>query len=200
LVRAGLLEPDAVLRPAPVSIQTLLHDLQIRDFRIWLERSATGIPGVQLRTWYGGEAAAMDLGGSSGRRWVRPDARFLLEVGSRVLSALLEIDTGSEAPGGSRWCQKRESYGLLIRSERLVEVTGFRNVRLVIMTRDARRREQIAMTLTADAELAARTWITDTASLQEIGLCRPIWQQPGAPTALKGLLPVRLLQQGADRP
>jgi len=180
LFRAGLMDkPDSgrkKLAYGPKNSLFLAHELAVRDVRVWLELVARE-GGYELEQWRDGEAAAMNLDRDQPPFTVRPDAWFVLRLGRTVLVGLVEVDRGTER-GDRRWREKLDAYGALFAGGRLPAVTGYVNARALVITPDARRRDQIAVFI-ADAPkgLASRFWIAEHSVLNGTHLTLPEWRQ-----------------------
>ena len=60
-----------------------------------------------------------------------------------MLVGLVEVDRGTER-GDRRWQEKLEAYAALFAGGSLQAATGYRNARILVVTSDARRRDQLA--------------------------------------------------------
>jgi hypothetical protein len=180
LHRAGLTEkPDAARRkPAygPKNSLFLAHELAVRDVRVWLELMARE-GGHELECWKDGESAAIDLNRDQPPFSVRPDAWFVLRLGQVVLVGLVEVDRGTER-GERRWREKLDAYGALFASGRLPAVTGYINARILVITSDGRRRDQISIMVEKFSNnMASRYWIAEKTVLEEDNFLLPQWRQ-----------------------
>jgi hypothetical protein len=140
----------------------LAHELAIRDVRIWLELSARSNSKHDLTAWHDGDAGQFDLKRTGAPTVVRSDAWFTYCVHDRVLVGLVEVDRGTER-GLKRWGEKLLAYRELFIGDRLHEMTGYRNARVLVFTPNARRRDRLAEIIRAHASepLAARFWLVD---------------------------------------
>ena len=180
--RAGLVDkPDALRKkPAygPRNSLFLAHELAVRDVRIWLELAARG-GGHEIERWRDGEAAAIGLDRDRAPFAVRPDAWFVLRLARVVLVGLVEVDRGTER-GDRHWQEKLNAYGALFAGGCLPAVTGYVNARLLVITPDTRRRDQLAELIhDGGTSVAAQAWITASAVLSVPDLKRPTWRYGG---------------------
>ena len=183
LYRAGLIERDAVKRPpayGPKNSLFLAHELAVRDVRVWLETTAR-CNGYELERWHDGEASAIRLHRDQELLQapisIRPDAWFVLRLSRAVLVGLVEVDRGTER-GERRWREKFDAYETLFASGHLPAVTGYLNARVLVVTPDERRRDQLANAIQEfDSTLASRFWTAELAVLEETSLLLPQWRQ-----------------------
>ena len=180
LFRAGLLDRPEPGRKkpsyGPKNSLFLAHELGVRDVRVWLELAAREGE-YELERWEDSEAAAIGLECSPFT--VRPDAWFALRLEKAVLVGLVEVDRGTER-GDRRWREKLDAYGALFASGRLPSVTGYVNARVLVITPNARRRDQLADTVWEAGEvLAARFWIAEQVVFDRANanLAPPLWRQ-----------------------
>ncbi len=184
LYRAGLVDkPDAARKkPAygPKNSLFLAHELAVRDVRVWLELSARS-GRHELECWRDGEAAAIDLHRDRAPLMVRPDAWFVLRLPQAVLVGLVEVDRGTER-GDRRWREKLEAYGELFAGGHLPAVTGYVNARILVISPDARRRDQLAGFIEEIRNaLASKFWISEQTILENTSLLLPQWRQGTSP-------------------
>ena len=184
LYRAGITDAPSVGRKKPAygprNSLFLAHELAVRDVRVWLELAARG-GGHEIECWRDGEAAAIHLDQEQAQSQcpcaIRPDAWFVLRLTRAVLVGLVEVDRGTER-GDRRWREKLDAYGALFASGVLPSVTGYVNARVLVVTPDARRRDQLAGALAEAGEgLASRFWITERVVLDDGNLLLPCWRQ-----------------------
>jgi hypothetical protein len=175
-------------RYGPRNCLFLAHELAIRDVRVWFELSARAQPDHELETWRDGASAAIDLG-ADGPRQLCPDAWLVYRFGEKRLVALLEVDRGTER-GGQRWREKLAAYAELYQEGRLKAAIGYQKARVLVVTPDARRRDQLAALITAHAapDLAGRFWLAERRVLGIPGGQYPGWRQAPSPS-LQSLLP-----------
>ena len=202
LFAAGRIDKAVRDRPLPAygpkNSLFLAHELAIRDVRVWLE-GATRIDGGAHRVerWEDGAEAVMDVSEEQSRnkghnQVVRPDAWFVYRLRPDpkrlVLVGLVEADQGTER-GLLRWSEKLLAYAALFASERLREITGYNQARVLVIAPSARRRAHLAALLAEQiaaqrlpVDLAGRFWLTERASVlaQQPGLRNAVWQQPGS--------------------
>ena len=182
----------------------LTHELEVKDVRIWLELSARHRTSEALVDWRDTGAAEIDLKRTKLPKVVRPDAWFIYTLKSAVLVGLIEVDRGTER-GTRRWLEKITAYEALFQSSRLKEVTGYVNARILIVTPDTRRRNQLTELLEKHAPplLQQRTWLVEKSALDPLGMERAVWQRPGN-TLLSPLVPPhtgdRVLDQQLETP
>jgi len=192
--------PRPAARYGPRNSLFLAHELEVRDFAVWLELAAGG-PGHSLAAWRDGPAAWIELGSPEPPRQARSDAWFAFALGERALVGLVEIDRGSERgleAAGSRWAEKVVAYRRLFASGRLQAVTGYRNARVLVIAATARRRDALAEFVARQApELGARFWFAHRADLDLPGLSRPAWRRAGSAGFLP-LVPPELLGAEGD--
>lgn len=180
LFRAGLMEKSDAARKKPSygprNSLFLAHELAVRDVRVWLELVARE-GGYELEQWRDGEAAVINLDRDQTLFTVRPDAWFVLRLGRTVLVGLVEVDRGTER-GDRRWRQKLDAYEALFVGGCLLKVTGYVNARTLVITPDARRRDQIARFITdASKSITPRFWIAEHSVLSGTLLTLPEWRQ-----------------------
>ncbi len=122
----------------------LAHDVQVRDLRVFLVRTARE-RGGRLILWHDGPEAHIDLGKGVRPQVARPDARFQFEVRAGdpgvALAGFIELDRGTER-GGVRWREKVAQYRALLGNVALVQqATGKQRARvLVVVPSESRRR------------------------------------------------------------
>lgn len=179
LLRAGLIGEEMLKRPAPAygpkNSLFLAHELAVRDVRVWLECAARS-GGHEVEQWRDGEEAVinLDLPPFS----VRPDAWFSFRMGEVVLVGLVEVDRGTER-GDRRWGEKINAYAALFVGSQLSSVTGYINARVLVLTPNARRRDQLAAFIGEQTtqQLASHFWLSDRTILDRSHLVLPIWRQ-----------------------
>ena len=192
LLRAGMIEAEETKRtyPAygPKNTLFLAHELQVRDVRVWLERSAAAENSQEVRRWADGNEAALDLKRTAPPFQAKPDAWFVHRVRQdaegreAVLVGLVEVDRGTER-GKSRWAEKLRAYGELFLGDLLRPVTGYRNARVLVLTPNAARRDALAQLIASEigtAGLAEKFWLAEIAALQKPGLTAPAWRRVGS--------------------
>ncbi|MBB6053963.1 hypothetical protein HNQ39_005810 [Armatimonas rosea] len=167
----------------------LRHELLVRDVRVWLEGMASQEVGKTLR-WEDGTGAALELGE---KLTLKPDAWFVFEITQKerplVLVGLVEVDRGTER-GKTRWAEKLTRYHALFSSDKLLEHTGYKNARVLVLCPDDARRERLAALiaeLAGDERLAGKFWLITVPALNQTGLHDPQWQVVGQ-TSLRTLL------------
>ncbi len=172
----------------------LRHEIQVRDARVWLLRAAAHRPGGGVLAWYDGSDAAISLERDQAPKQARPDAWFVLRLGSiggreAVLTGLVEADRGTER-GETRWKDKLQAYGALFAGNRLKTATGYVNARVLVVCPDARRRDGLAALIArrADPALAGRFWLVGRDALNQPDLTRCDWLQAGS-ALLRPLVP-----------
>jgi len=189
LINAGIVGKEA-LKSQPFDLSSknwlfLRHEIFIRDIRIWTETLKDD--GVALRSWrYAYEAEIV----ISKSQKFRPDAHCVIDIGERagrpcVLSAFIEADRGTER-GLDPWAGKLSAYAALFNDpEKLVEATGFRNARVLVVTTTEARRDWIWRTLEdlcaqagAGPELMERFWIAGKSVLEDETLGEKRWRLP----------------------
>jgi hypothetical protein len=176
----------------------LAHELAIRDVRVWLALAARQNESERLERWVDGAPAAIELGRTRSPRQVRPDAWFLYRVGTKALVGLVELDRGTER-GSRRWEEKVAAYGALFAGDRLQELTGYANARVLVVTPTARRRDWLTEFIGGHAppELAGRFWLAERRMLRAPDLKEIGWQQPGTKLLLP-LLSQESVRQSAE--
>ena len=195
LVEAGTLGRHYLKRAIPAygpkNGLFLRHELLVRDVRVWLELLARGGHGRTIR-WEDGADAALDLQEEKLAKVVRPDAWFAFEITMSerpaTLVGLVEVDRGTER-GKSRWSEKLLSYHALFASQRLPELTGYVNARVLVLCPDAARRDLLVSLieeLAGSNGLASRFWLAAMATLSEASLADSVWRVPGR----TGLVPL----------
>ncbi len=198
LYRTGLIEKELLKRAAPnygpKNSLFLAHELRVRDVRVWLETAAKVLGGGQkVLRWQAGSDAALEAGAS---RTVRPDAWFVYSLGRRenreaVLVGLVEVDCGTER-GDRRWQEKLAAYESLFSGEALRAATGYVNARVLVITPDEKRRDQLAQLLFSRSETTApRFWLARQELLLQPGLACADWRRPGR-SVLEALITTNL--------
>ena len=197
LYQTGVIGKDQAKRAAPSygpkNSLFLAHELMVRDVRVWLEASAQASAGTQsVLEWRDGSDAAISLEGDSPTRQVKPDAWFVYglrpEPHKLVLVGLVEVDRGTER-GDRRWQEKLEAYAALFSGGALQEATGYRNARVLVITSDARRRDQLTSFIkNKGGAIAARFWLTEQTTLDTPSMTQVLWRQ-GIGNGLRPLLP-----------
>jgi hypothetical protein len=175
-------EPDRVACDyGPKNAFFLAHELAIRDIRIWLELITRQESSRELLRWHMGESAWMDLKRESTPTMVRPDAWFVLKIGTSVLVGLAEVDRATER-GVKRWKEKLTAYTYLFQGERLKAATGYQNARILVITPTPARRDHLAALLLTHAspDIARRFWLADQSVLDQTTLEASVWRQPGS--------------------
>lgn len=202
LVKVGLIGAEDAKRPAPSygprNSLFLAHELAVRDVRVWLEGCARTHGGDhQVLEWRDGEAAAIRLGRATAPSCVRPDAWFVyrLRGGEKpvVLVGLVEVDRGTER-GNRRWQEKMGAYAALFADGHLLEGTGYKNARVLVITPDAHRRDLLAELIQTSVcpVLAQRFWLAFRGHLDSWDVTQPLWRRPDS-QALLSLVPAHLL-------
>lgn len=197
LLERGLIREEEAQRRGytfgPRSSIALPHTLFIRDVRIWLERTKTSYGGNhQIVRWHDGGDAKLDLRRTEAPLRVEPDAWFIyrLQVGEspRILVGFVECDRGTER-GSQRWHEKLRSYRLLLNGPRLKEITGYERARVLVLTLDSGRRDQLQAVIeefdqanNLDGSLAERFWLADKTALTQVGFTSACWGNPGTPS------------------
>lgn len=190
LYDAGLIDREVMnAKPpnyGPRNSLFLAHELGVRDVRVWLEqlnRHYGSAHGGVLQ-WQHGTNAEIELDGDTNSypRWVRPDAWFvygLRDPGKLV--GLVEIDRGTER-GQSRWAEKFAGYARLFAGNRILEVTGQKQARVLVITPDATRRDTLAGWLRdwlGEAGLPPdRFWLAEKAVMGNVDLRAAVWRVP----------------------
>jgi hypothetical protein len=190
LYEYGLIERIGSTPPyGPKNSLFLAHELAVRDVRVWLEVAARGAEEHALLQWHDGAEAEIDLKRTQYPKVVRPDAWFVYGLGERVLVGLVEVDRGTER-GDWRWKEKLVAYEALYGSDRLNEVTGYVNARVLVVTPDTRRRDRLAEFIGAHAAsgIASRFWLAECLVLRQRDLTPSQWVQVGSPM-LRALIP-----------
>ena len=177
LVQQGLAEPEHVRdipRYGPGNSFHLAHTLAIKDVAVWLEVVAKSYGHEGLEDWREGKAAVV------GNAW--PDALFLYRLPAAVLVGLLEVDRGTER-GDRWWKEKFARYAAIFRSDLILEATGQKTARVIVVAPSARRRDGISALLSglllgADVP-PERFWIAERAVLAGTDLSAPVWRVAG---------------------
>lgn len=193
LQRAGLLaDASQVPHYGPRNSLFLAHELAVRDVRVWLELTARAYLDHSLLAWRDGGDAEIDLQRSHVPKRARPDSWFVYRLGQSVLVGLVEYDRATER-GTARWKEKIAAYEVLFRGERLREVTGYVNARVLVIAPDLRRRDHLAALLHeyAPIDLAHRFWLAERSVLQIPDLLQGKWRGPEGPLE-RSLVPPRL--------
>jgi Replication-relaxation len=189
----------------PKNAYFLVHEVQIRDVRVWLaqresedERGSDGeniTGGGEAIAWKDGSEAYFDLSTvqDSPVRSVRPDAWFGYRFASgQVMISLVEIDRGTER-GGNRWKEKMVQYGSLFGTGRSVikATTGFEAARVLVVVPTVARREWLAQFIAEEAPsdfVRERFWLVVRRDLLGATFFDAVWQRPGK-DGLHPLLP-----------
>lgn len=178
----------------PKNALFLRHEMQVRDVRVWLLRAAVQRAGGGVLAWHDGVDAAISLDRDQAPKQARPDAWFVLRLGSiggreAVLTGLVEADRGTER-GENRWKDKLQAYGALFVGNQLKAATGYVNARVLVVCPDARRRDGLAALIArrADPALAGRFWLVGRDALNQPDLTRCDWLQAGS-ALLRPLVP-----------
>lgn len=158
----------------------LAHELAVRDVRVWLELAARECR-YELECWKDGEAAAINLNRDQPPFSVRPDAWFVLRLGQAVLVGLVEVDRGTER-GNRCWSEKLNAYRALFASGRLPDITGYVNARVLVITPNEQRRDQLSILVEELSEefqgmLGQRFWLAEKTVLETPCLQMPVWRQ-----------------------
>ena len=159
----------------------LRHELLVRDVRVWLEGMANREVGRTLR-WEDGIGATLELGE---KQVLKPDAWFVFEIAQDerpvVLVGLVEVDRGTER-GKTRWAEKLTRYHALFSSGKLLEHTGYKNARVLVLCPDEPRLERLAALiaeLAGDERLAGKFWLITAQTLEQTGLHDSVWLVAG---------------------
>lgn len=167
----------------------LRHRLCVGAIRLYFMQCARC--GAVLERWKEAALAAITAEDSSNKALVRPDAWMVLRVGSKVLVACIEADRDSERGGmNGRWGAKITGYEGAFAKQRLQATTGYKNIRILIVTPSVSRSDALLMLLHKHASpaLQQRIWITEQAALTRPDLALPVWRQPGSKLK-KSLIP-----------
>lgn len=195
LYKAGLRDKQAKGRSKPTygpkNSLFLAHELAVRDVRVWLEEVAWA-NAYELEAWRDGEEAIIDLARTQAPYQVRPDAWFVLRLPKAVLVSLVEVDRGTER-GDRHWREKLTAYEALFVSGRLPDVTGYVNARVLVITPNDRRRDNLAAVVEDFGGMpAAKFWLAQVSVLERPGLIYPQWRrQPSLP--LQPLVPLNAM-------
>ena len=177
LLEMGIIDKAMAKRAIPVygpkNGLFLRHELMVRDVRVWLETCARHHGGEhRVLAWRDGNEAAIEMGSGSVRR-VLPDAWFVYQVRAEpksvVLVGIVEVDRGTER-GLVRWQEKADAYAALFASDALLKATGYKNARVLVVTPNAVRREQLADLIAESGvtgDCIARFWIAEAAALTQ---------------------------------
>jgi hypothetical protein len=176
----------------PKNAYFLVHEVQIRDIRVWLARREQE-EGGEVIAWHDGSEAYFDLSSvpNAPLKSVRPDAWFgYKSLSGQVLVSLVEIDRGTER-GGGRWKDKMEQYGALFGGGRGVikATTGYEAARVLVIVPTAVRREWLAQFIAKEAAtefVRDRFWIVVRKDLEQATLTSAVWQRAG----MNGLHPL----------
>jgi Replication-relaxation len=204
LLDRGLIREEEAQRPGytfgPRSSLALPHTLFIRDVRIWLERTKANYGGEhEVLRWHDGGDAKLDLKRTETPLLVVPDAWFIYQLrggeSPRVLVGLVECDRGTER-GLLRWHEKLTSYRLLLNGPRLKEITKYGKARVLVLTLDSGRRDQLVtvieefdQTRNLSGSLAQRFWLADKTALVKEGFTSVCWRNPGTASLQSFLAP-----------
>lgn len=195
LHRAGLTDRQVDGRKIPAygpkNSLFLAHELAIRDVRVWLETKDRASGGRQyVLRWQDGPEATLEARTVC---TVRPDAWFIYRLGEQqgreaVLVGLVEVDRGTER-GGKRWQEKLAAYAMLFATGAVKNVTGYANARVLVITPNTERRDQLAQFVTKNSgPAAARFWVASREAFARAELASPIWRRGGESQALLPLL------------
>ena len=158
--------------PCP-SPAMLLHELEVRDFRVWLEVLRRTYSHDPLMLWKTGTEAF--IGG------VRPDAVFVYPFKGVKLTGMVEIDRSTETRP-KVWQEKGEMYARMMRSGDLKTAIGQDRGRVLVVTPDGRRRDEIARILTGTVQTTRterdRFWVTAKSTLERMDLTEAVWRVP----------------------
>jgi DNA-binding transcriptional ArsR family regulator len=169
------LEPEqlsAIPKVGPKNPFKVVHELSVRDVRVWLNLNETSY-GDQVRGWYCGAAAVIGLGRKQPPYEVRPDAVFTYEGKNQTLYGLLEVDRGTESK--RVWEEKLAAYHYLL-SERMGTI--------VITVPTYARLTELA-TWTAPlfqqySALANRVFVTEHKNMRFGSVYARCWNRPGS--------------------
>ena len=155
-----------------------LHELAIRDVRVWLERTAREREEWNLLRWEDGAEAYFDMKERDAPCILRPDGWFVFQLGNVKLVGIVEVDRGTER-GDKRWKEKILAYDNLYHSPCLKATTGYDNARILTFTPTERRRDALANLIARHTkpDIAPRFWFADMKALQEPGLKYEGWRQ-----------------------
>jgi len=183
LAGEGIAEP---ITPPTIGVKNTLfaaHELQVRDFLVWLVESCRLYRLEVLRT----SVDRPVLGEAM------PDALFIVKLTQGRLVGLVECDRGTER-GVSRWQNKARSYAQMFASGALQEATGgLRNARILVTTPSITRRNQLAgLIRELSPELASQYWLTTVDTLERPGFTEPVWIRATGGEALALVPPDRV--------
>jgi len=189
LVLSGLIEMEkakqAVPKYGPKNSLFLAHELQVRDVRVWLELAARSFqPDQRVLRWQSGSDAVLEVNGVP---TARPDAWFIHRIGMRgdqetVLVGLVEVDRGTER-GDKRWQEKLFAYETLFLSGALKATTGYMNARILVITPDQKRRDDLAAFVADRAgRIASQFWFATHAALHSPDLSATAWKTVQGPS------------------
>ncbi len=161
---------DVPLFPCPAPL-FLPHELEIRDFRVWLEQVRKSYGHEPLRLWKTG----MSIGN------IEPDAVFIYPLrDGKKLTGMLEADRGTE--GLKRWQDKFSRYEAIMNSKQFEDKVKEDRGRILVVTPDARRTDFIVKILSGMLQNARiepkRFWVTERATLESTDLSAALWRVP----------------------
>jgi hypothetical protein len=182
----GMKLPAQLPSYGPRNSPKLAHEIEIRDVRVWLERQGRE---------YGHEGCTMwrtDRAGWLGT--AHPDALFTYRFPKATLVGLVETDRGTER-GTEWWDRKLDYYAAMYRTDAILEATGQKSGRMLVVAPNARRRDAIAAMLAARLhttrivdsqlnELRNRFWITEKSTLEKVDqtgkldIAAEVWRVP----------------------
>ena len=171
--------PGFLQRPSGASWIFVRHEVFVTDAFIFFGRCAARYPGHRLEVLRRGREAEMGLGRAERPKVVRPDGWFLYRLGSSTLVGILEVDRSSERRAA--WKEKIAAYDALFSGHRLLEITGKKRARLLVLTPDRDRRDGLARLIAEEGSpaVAERTWLAERQALETPDLSLSTWVQPG---------------------
>ena len=172
----------------PRNFRLLRHAILVRDVRIWLELQLRQHLDHELEAWKDEEEAHLAV--------ARPDAWFTYRINAqRVFTRFVEADRGTER-GEKRWAEKIGDYSRLLSGDTVKSLTGYNTARVMTVTLDAARRDQLAnlvARLIVGTALSPNDFLfASRLDLETTVLTDSVWRIPGE-AALIPLVPAAYL-------
>lgn len=178
LIEAGYYKKEELQEPpriATLSDNQLVHDLRIRDMRVWLEVHQQQHTHWGDIVWKDGKRAAAQT--------FKPDAWFIYPLRQPMaLVGMLEVDMGTER-SKENWEGKFHHYRNALLSGEITSITSTQSARVIVITSTVARREalyyMLGELLMAHETPGYRFWLADKTVLNEASLTDAVWRVPG---------------------
>ena len=170
LTRAACKDLQLPYKPRELKPHFLAHEVQIRDFKVWLALVQRAYHHQGLTEWKTGSENWVKLERTIFPKELRPDATFCFHLSEKqALSGWLEVDRGTER-GTKKWQEKVTAY------QSMLEV---RRGRVLIIASTPSRTQAIKKIIEQTIPPSDRYWLTERSTLEDLDLSKPLWWLAG---------------------